>query len=89
MATLREVSREAWWASTPPTYLEIQTGALQRSADACELMAQNHAKLVAERDKYKRWHEENQEEVQQLQRTLAGLRGYITKLKAGLPARRK
>ena len=33
----------------------INTGCLQRIADAIEIMAKNHAELIEDRDKYERW----------------------------------
>jgi len=45
MATLREQGKRDWTANESIPH--IQTGALQRIADACELMAKNHVELIA------------------------------------------
>ena len=62
---------------------DLQTGCLQRIADAAELMAQNHADLVKERDDYKYLHEQDGKRIDALLRSNAALRGVITKLKKG------
>jgi hypothetical protein len=65
---------------------EIQVGALQRIADATEVMAKNHQNLIDERDRYKRRYEYEQKENQRMARRIAALQGVITKLKkAALP----
>ena len=52
----REASRKLWTTiAEVPTQSEIDVGSLQRIADACELMAKNHAELIRERDQYERW----------------------------------
>lgn len=60
---------------------EIKVGAIQRIADACELMAQNHARLISERDDYKHWYKDELERANQLERQNTAFRGVITKLK--------
>lgn len=60
---------------------QIQFGAILRIADATEKMAENHAALIAQRDRYEKWYEEEKITTQHLQKTIAGLRGYIKKLK--------
>ena len=64
-----------------PTWELVKIGCLQRIADACELMAKNHAQLVADHDLYKRWYYEQLERVASRDRTISALRGQITKLK--------
>jgi len=39
---------------------DIELGAILRIADASEAMAKNHQQLIDERDRYKRWYEDNQ-----------------------------
>ncbi|MDB4914086.1 MAG: hypothetical protein JWM95_1730 [Gemmatimonadetes bacterium] len=93
MTTHREASRDVYtiraWNATEP---EINTGSLQRIADACERsatagekMAANWATLTSERDRYKRWYEQEQEsrkrDVARLVNVVRALRGVITKLR--------
>lgn len=64
-----------------PSYNDILLGCALRSADALELMAKNHAQLVADRDRFERWYKDEREKVKRLYRRDAALRGIITKLK--------
>lgn len=81
MANMREVSKADWLG--PTTNGSINTGSLQRIADACEKMAVNWASLSSERDQYKRWYEKKRTECEASNRSIAALRGQITKLKKG------
>ncbi len=86
--TLRDTSKRAFIASVPnPTHQDIQTGAIQRIADATEAMAANHIKLTADRDWWKQDAEGRSREIDRLTRSNAALRGVITKLKRS-PAKR-
>lgn len=60
---------------------QIQLGAVLRIADAVEKMAQNYNALLTDRDWYKRRYQEQSEVISRLQRSQAGLRGYIKRLK--------
>ena len=60
---------------------ELRLGAELRIADAVELMAKNHQELINERDRYRLSAERRLQEITQLSRHIAGLRGYISKLK--------
>jgi hypothetical protein len=51
MATQRESSRQNW--ASQGTIAEINSGSLQRIADATEIMAQNFVTLQKDRDWYK------------------------------------
>lgn len=64
-----------------PTWELVKIGCLQRIADACELMASNYTTLQSDRDLYKRWYYEKVGQLNQRDRTIANLRGQITKLK--------
>jgi hypothetical protein len=59
----------------------INTGCLQRIADACELMAKNHNDLVEERDRFQLIAREKTDHIRRQMRTISTLRGVITKLK--------
>ena len=84
--TLRLISRKDWGSyGVLPTGSEIDNGSLQRIADALETylpeMAKNHAHLTTQHDMFKRWYQEQRAIVEQRDRTIAALRGQITKLK--------
>ncbi len=73
----REASKQNWTASG--TIESINQGSLQRIADACELMAQGHAKLISYRDRYEKWWREERAKRIALEATVTGLRGQIGK----------
>jgi thiamine kinase-like enzyme len=89
MGSAREGSRTEWNWEKNNTVEVINAGSLQRIADACELMAKNHAELIRERDNYERWYRQEQRYKEQAQRSAASLRGQITKLKRQLAALQK
>ena len=68
-------------ASQNVTWQEVRDGCLMRIADATELMAKNHAQLISERDRYERWYRQEKDSAKALRRTIAGLKGAITRLK--------
>jgi hypothetical protein len=59
---------------------QLKAGALLRIADASEKMAQNHIKLMADRDMYYRWYEDGKKRILELEHRIAGLKGYIKRL---------
>jgi hypothetical protein len=59
---------------------ELKKGALLRIADALEKMTVDHDELVRQRDNYKRGYEKEKERRRKLERSIAGLRGYIKRL---------
>ena len=63
------------------TWQEIRDGCLMRITDGIELMAKNHSELIRERDRYERDYDRKCEYARGLERRIASLRGYITKLK--------
>lgn len=60
---------------------DIRTGALQRIADATELMASNYATLQNEAENYKKWYKRECESNRKMARRIAALQGVITKMK--------
>jgi len=62
---------------------QIQLGAILRIADALETIAHNYQSLMEDRDRYKRWYEEQWERTKKGNRRESALRGVITKLKKG------
>jgi hypothetical protein len=88
---LRDESRKQYTVSVLTdsdglTDSQLQTGALLRIADATEKMAQRHTELIDERDRYKRWYNEQFQSIGKRDKTIASLRGQITKLKKRLAA---
>ena len=84
MASLefRQGSKADWVTTdTELTLEQIQCGATLRIADACELMAQNHARLVEERDRYARRYESERQTAARLNKSNAALRGVIGRMK--------
>ncbi len=81
---LREASKQTYNAAHPPDLATINAGSLQRIADATELMAQNHATLIRERDLYQRQADEFAARIEDLLRTQAAHKAWITRLKKQL-----
>lgn len=82
MADLKEVSKLNYGITLQSaTFEEIQTGALQRIADATELMAGNYVKLQKDKEMYERWYLECRERNLTLNRRISALQGVITKMK--------
>jgi len=80
-SSLKDVSRAEWETTVVVGYDQISAGCLQRIADATELMAKNHGALIDERDRYKRWYEEERARNSALQRRINSYRGTVTRLK--------
>ena len=79
---LTQVSSDIEWEiERDKAWRYIKESILLRIAEATELMAQNHKELIEDRDRYERWYREEQERRYGLEKTIAGLRGYITRLK--------
>ena len=87
----REGSRTNWGVTTDSnlTVEQINCGAILRIADATELMAKNHAQLVAERDRFERWYQHEKTQLSSERRRTAALRGIVKKLKAQRSAGRE
>jgi hypothetical protein len=60
---------------------EVQVGAILRIADATEKMAENHSDLIRDRDYYERRWMESQKVCERLRHQIAGLKGYIKRMK--------
>lgn len=78
MSTFRESSKKDWLGSTRE---DINCGSLQRIADACEKMAASYESLRAERDRLKDICDCLRGRNKKLERRIAGLRGYIKRMK--------
>ena len=81
MATHREASRQDWRTKDPATIQEIDSGSLQRIADATEKMASNYTALQNDLAMYKRWYENELRQSGRLARSNAALRGHIGRMK--------
>lgn len=82
MKSLKEISRIAYEASDDrPPHETIQTGALQRIADAIEAMASNYIQLQKGKELYERWYKNESEENRRLARRISALQGVITRMK--------
>ena len=78
---LKQVSEMGWEIREGEEWRYFKESVLLRIAEATELMAQNHKDLVRDRDDYERWYREENKKVKILEKRVAGLKGYITKLK--------
>lgn len=59
---------------------EINSGSLQRIADACELMATSYKELIDERNMFRDQSISRRARIETLDRRIAALHGVITKL---------
>lgn len=87
MPSWKEHSKTEWRSlpdpNTAPADDRIKIGCLQRIADATEKMAQSYSALIEERDRYKRWYENEERMRRSADRRIISLKGVITKLKKG------
>lgn len=81
--TQREASRENWNLNSDqgPTIDEINSGSLQRIADATEAMAKNHIRLQQDYDYMKGSRDRYRTELTAAENKIRTLKGVITKLK--------
>lgn len=79
MPTLREISKANWNGGS--TIEEINSGSLQRIADAAEAMAKNYNTILSDLEFYKKRCREMTQAKERQSRTISNLRGQITKLK--------
>lgn len=79
----RQESRKNWGTETDGSlsHDQIKLGALLRIADALELVSKNHRNLIDERDRFEKYYREEQNDNQTQRRRVAGLKGYIRRLK--------
>lgn len=84
--TFRSASRMEFEAPGNGTIKQIQLGALQRIADATELMAKSHRQLVDEAEFWKRRAADLEKRVEEARRSQASLRGVITRQREQLKA---
>jgi len=77
--SMRDSSRKEW--SGNETIERINAGSLQRIADATELMAKNHAALIADADYYKRRCSSLEDDIACIERSRAAYKAWVTRLK--------
>lgn len=78
----RQASRDEWHSTEGSITSErINVGSLQRIADAVEKMSGSYNNLIEERDRYKRWYEEERTRSKKLRNQLAGTQGHVTRLR--------
>ena len=81
--TYRESGKRDWSVEGyRGTKEEIKIGSLQRIADGIEAMGKNVKALEADRDYHRQRHAEAYARCEQLQHRIAGLKGYVKRLKA-------
>lgn len=87
MATCRQHSVEEW--NSKGTNEDINSGSLQRIADAVEKMAGNYTQLQNDRDYYRTLAADKSKAIEKLSRKISALKGVITKLKKQLEEARE
>jgi len=86
---LRDESRKPYHEVTDDPNMSkdgLRTGALLRIADGVEKMALRHTELIEKADRYERYWNESRRTIEARDRTIAALRGQITKLKRRMAA---
>lgn len=87
---LKAASRNEWGTTlSNPTLEEIRTGALQRIADATELMAQNYRRLQEQADTMSRLCRDYRRTIARLERANNGRKGAIASLRKLLKKRQE
>ena len=84
MPTQREISKQDWSVVGRTTIEQVNSGSLQRIADAVESIARNYNQLQEERDRYKRWYEQEHGWRLKNEAKIAAYKGVVTKLKRKL-----
>lgn len=83
-ATYRAESRKEYGRETDTGNLgneDLTVGCLMRIADATEVMARRYQDLIDDRDRYKRWYEEERATLHLTIRRLNATKGVVTKLR--------
>jgi hypothetical protein len=77
----KQESKNNFYRESPLTDEQIRTGALLRIAESLETLAADRDKLQRERDNYKKWMNDYMQTLDRRNRQIAGLYGYIGRLK--------
>jgi hypothetical protein len=84
MKSLKDQSRVSWHNESGQIRCsneDIQTGAMQRIADAMELMTSDYGTMKRDLEMYKQACKDKNETIAHLWRRISALQGVITKLK--------
>lgn len=81
MSNTRELSEKQITSSEGATLDAINTGSLQRIADATEKMALKYTELLEEVERYRQSSKNLWDIIDRKNKTIASLKGQITKLK--------
>ena len=81
MSNMRESSKNTWASNSSVDH--INCGSLQRIADATEKMAASYDQMRQDRDWEKQRADGLYAENRRLRNRIAGLRGYIKRMKGG------
>lgn len=79
MGTQRQASKREW--TSLDTEADINSGSLQRIADATEIMAGNYVRLQNDLELYKKWYSEEVRKTNKLLRSINAYRGIFNKKK--------
>ena len=83
----KDEARKDWGCTDrKPDTDELKIGALQRIADATEVMAREYSRLIEQRNIYEEWWRKSKAYSERLERRNAALRGQITKLRKRVEA---
>lgn len=80
-ANLKQASRLEWEVDSPPDVQWLQVGCMQRMADSMEVMSKRYLELLDAVERRGRRIESLTAEAEAKDRTIAGLRGTITRMK--------
>lgn len=79
---MKALSRETFFSSlSMPSHQELRSGAIQRIADATELMAREYQRLLRDKVYWEKRATEERLAKERLLRSNAALRAWITRLK--------
>ena len=78
---LRDISRAQYSPGALDTSEQIKIGALQRIADATEVMATNYKQMQQDLNWYMGRYSDQKAEIKQLQRQLSAQKGLVTRAK--------
>ena len=81
MANLRELSKQNFTINDGKTIEHLNSGSLQRIADATELMARRYTEVIDSANYYKGRYNQKCENEIKLEKKISALKGVITKLK--------
>lgn len=82
--TFRQASKEEWYPKNGNFPIEkLNTGSLQRIADALEVMTKSHSNLINERGNFKALYYFKVAETIALEHRIRSLKGVITKMRKG------